>query len=176
MAGRGAGPERADAALGLDFAWRVHQAMQEWTRNVDQKASIALVFTTAVGGAVATEVLGREGGLHGVGGLRLWLVWAMAACFAGSALVALSVVLPRLHRRRVRRESGLIYFGHLHQRSSAEIEGELARLTPARAREELARQLETTAAIAWRKHARLQWSLVLLVLAVAIYGVARFAV
>lgn len=174
MAGRGAAGEGADGALGLDFAWRVHQAVQEWTRNVDQKASIALVFTTAIGGAVATEVLGRKGGLHGVGGPQLWLVRGMAACFASSALVALSVVLPRLRRRRVRRESGLIYFGHLHQRSSAEIEAELARLTPAQAREELARQLETTAAVAWRKHARLQWSLVLLVLAVAIYGVARF--
>ena len=37
---------------GLDFAWRVHDALDSWTGKVDVKASIALALESAVFGFV----------------------------------------------------------------------------------------------------------------------------
>src|SRR5689334_1231148 len=82
----------------IDFAWRVHAAIQDWTRTVDQKASITLVFSVALATIAAREVFDENGGLHAATGLRLWLVRGMGGCFAAAAMLALLTVLPRLRR------------------------------------------------------------------------------
>lgn len=71
---------------------------------------------------------------------------------------ALWVVFPRLERRvgRPKTEPGLIYFGHLRQRSVDDIDKALAGLDEAAERREIARQLHVTAQVAWKKRAWLQ--------------------
>lgn len=159
---------------GLEFAWRAHQAVQEWTRNVDQKASIVLVFATAIGGVAIRDVVADGGRLADAHGLRLWAVRAMVFLFALSALHALSVVLPQLQRRKTRRAAGdgLIFFGHLRHRTVDDIARELRGLDDDKAIAHLARQLHATSEIAWRKHARLQRAVLSLVLAAAVYASA----
>jgi hypothetical protein len=164
-----------DHAPAIGFAWRAHAAIQDWTRNVDQKASITLVFSTALSAVAAREVLTKDGGLYATAGLKLWLVRAIGVLFALSALLALSVVLPRLRGRLAKAESraGLIYFGHLRHRTTEDIFQALRTLDDAEALHQLALQLQVTSAIAWRKHQRLRASLVFLVLAATCLAVAR---
>jgi Family of unknown function (DUF5706) len=149
--------------------------MQDWTRTADQKASIILVFSTALATLAGREVFSVNGGLHEASGTKLWIVRIMGALFAAAALLAISVVLPRLHRRTARREAdrGLVYFGHLRHRSAADIQGQLRELDSDEALGQLARQLSATAVVAWRKHARLQAAIVALVLAASCFASAR---
>jgi hypothetical protein len=144
---------------------------------VDQKASIILAFSVALGTLAGREVFGASGGLHDAAGAQLWLVRVMGAAFAISGLLAVSVVLPRLRRRAVRREAaeGLIFFGHLHHRTSAEIERQLRQLQGDEIIHQLARQLHATSKIAWRKHVHLQLAMLALFMACLIFSVARFA-
>lgn len=160
---------------GIEFAWRAHVALQEWTKAVDQKASIILVFSVALATLAGREVFDIDGGLYNATGLKLWTVRFMGVSFAATALLALLVVLPRLRRRAARTEAdeGLVYFGHLRHRTAADIEAHLRRLGEDEALAQLARQLQATSVIAWRKHARLQAGLVALMLAVASFAVAR---
>jgi hypothetical protein len=66
--------DRDQQALAIDFAWRTHDSIQQWTRNVDQKSSIVLAFVTAVGALLAREALSADGGLAEATGVHLWLV------------------------------------------------------------------------------------------------------
>ncbi len=170
-------PASAGPPPGVDFGWRVHLAIQEWTKSVDQKASIVLVFSVALATLASHEVFNKTGGLHDASGLRLWLVRTMGVAFGASALLAVSVVLPRLRRRAARRyaPAGLVYFGHLRHRSAADIEHQLRALDHDEALAQLARQLRATSAIAWRKHARLQLAMFALLVAGALFATARLA-
>lgn len=162
---------------GIEFGWRVHLALQEWTRSVDQKASIILVFSVALATLAGREAFDSDGGLHDAAGAQLWVVRAMGVAFAAAALLAISVVLPRLRRRAARREarSGLIYFGHLRLRSAPDVEFHLRALDDDEALGQLARQLKATSVIAWRKHVRLQLAIAALLIASALFAVARLA-
>jgi predicted secreted Zn-dependent protease len=99
----------------------------------------------------------------------------MGASFAASVGLTTSVVLPRLRRRAARRDAdhGLVYFGHLRHRSAADIKRHLRRLDDDEALEQLARQLEATSRVAWRKHARLQAGMLALALGAASLAAAR---
>jgi hypothetical protein len=160
---------------GLEFGWRVHLAIQDWTKTADQKASTILVLSAALATLAVHEVFDIHGGLHDASGTKLLLVRIMAASFTLSTLLATSVVLPRLRRRTARREAdrGLVYFGHLRHRSAAEIERHLRELDDDEAIGQLARQLKATSVIAWRKHARLQATLFALTVAAASFAIAR---
>jgi hypothetical protein len=153
----------------------VHLAIQDWTKSVDQKASIFLVFNTALATLAGREVFNVHGGLHQTSGTTLWVVRVMGICFAMSALLAISVVLPRLRRRATRRDAahGLVYFGHLRHRTVEDIERGLHDLDDDEALAQLARQLKATAVIAWRKHVRLQAAMIALVIAASSFGLAR---
>jgi hypothetical protein len=174
---RSASPAPDAPPPGIDFGWRVHLAIQEWTKSVDQKASIILVFSVALATLAGHEVFDASGGLHDVSGLRLLTVRAMGIAFATSAALAISVVLPHLRRRKARREapSGLVFFGHLQHRTATDIERQLRMLDHDEALGQLARQLKATSAIAWRKHARLQLAMFALLIASALFGIARLA-
>jgi len=172
---RRSAPPAGTPAPGIDFAWRVHAALQDWTRSVDQKASIILALSAAIATIAGREVFDANGGLRDTSSTKLWLVRIMAISFAASALLASSVVLPRLRRSAARREAhrGLIYFGHLRHRTAADIEQHLRRLDDDETLAQLARQLEATAAVAWRKHARLQAATIALMLATTSFATAR---
>jgi len=162
---RRSAPSPPDTPLpGIEFGWRVHLAIQEWTKSVDQKASIFLVFCAALATLAGREVFNVHGGLHDASGAKLWVVRVMGAAFAMSALLAISVVLPRLRRRVAKRNAhrGLVYFGHLRHRTAEDIERHLRALDDAEALAQLARQLKDTSVIAWRKHVRLQAAMVVI--------------
>jgi hypothetical protein len=162
---------------GVEFGWRVHLALQDWTKAVDQKASITLVFSVALATLAGREVFNSSGGLHDASGAKLWIVRAMGIFFAVSALFALSVVLPRLRRRATRQEAhhGLVYFGHLRHRNAEDIERQLRALDHDEELSQLARQLKATSVIAWRKHAHLQVAMLSLLIAGTLFGIARLA-
>lgn len=144
---------------GLDFAWRVHDALDSWTAKVDVKASIALALESAVFGfVVALSEHGER--LSGLSGSRLDWYHVGVGLLLFSVGASLAVVFPQLRRWRSRRDwrENTIYFGHLRHWDPSELAGRLGEPFPEA--EELARQLVAMAKIAWRKHAWLQWSLV----------------
>lgn len=145
--------------------------------RLSKKASITLVFSVALATLAGREVFNSSGGLHDAFGAKLWIVRVMGIFFAVSALFALSVVLPRLRRRATRQEAhhGLVYFGHLRHRSAEEIERRLRMLDHDEELNQLARQLNATSVIAWRKHAHLQLAMLSLLVVSALFGIARFA-
>jgi hypothetical protein len=160
-----------------DFAWRVHEAQLSWTSSVDIKASIVLVVEVALAAAAGRSLLVSGGVLHAAHGLHLAVAIAAVVLLALAVGSALWVVFPRLERREARRraEPGLIYFGHLEQRSVEDIEAALGNLDEDKERHEIARQLRVTAQVAWKKHVWLQKSLACLALGVCVLAVALVA-
>jgi hypothetical protein len=157
---------------GIEFAWRVHGALDSWTGKVDTKASIALAIEAAIFGFVVT--LSRNGerfaSLHGA--RSDWYHVGLALLLLSVAM-SLAVVVPQLNRSASRKSwrSNMIYFGHLRHWKPEELARALReeRLDEA----QLARQLVAMSKIAWRKHACLQWSVAGLVLGAAcLIGVA----
>lgn len=162
---------------GNEFAWRVHDAQQAWTASVDIKASIVLVVEVAVAGAAGKSLLVSGGVLHSAHGLHLATAILAVVLLALAVGCALWVVFPRLERRGTRPQSrvGLIYFGHLRQRSVEDIETTLSNLDERGERNEIAHQLRVTAQIAWNKHAWLQRSLASLSVGVGVLVLALVA-
>jgi hypothetical protein len=167
----------AQKGSGSEFGWRVHEAQQAWTASVDIKASIVLVVEVALAGAAGKSLLVSGGVLHDARGLHLAVAILAAVLLALAVGCALWVVFPRLERRagQQKAEPGLIYFGHLRQRSVDDIEKALAGLDAAGERHEIARQLRVTAQVAWKKHAWLQKSLAFLAAGVCVLVVALVA-
>ena len=149
---------------GIDLAWRAHDAIQGWTSSVDAKASIVVVAETLLAGAAIRALVTKHGGLHSATGLHLACGITAASLLIFAVASALWVVFPRLERSRTKRlaTQGLIYFGHLQDRSPEDIARSLATLTPDQERLQLAQQLQITGKIAWRKHSRLQLSIIAL--------------
>lgn len=146
---------------GNAFGWQAHNAIQAWTASVDIKSSIVVVIETAVAGAATRALITDKGELHTAVGLHLATAITATVLLVLAVALALWVVFPRLARRRTSRLSptGLIYFGHLRDRTAEDINNALAAMTPAEERWQLAQQLHVTGAVAWRKHACLQASL-----------------
>jgi hypothetical protein len=158
----------------LEFAWRAYGAVQDSIKAADQKASIILVLSAAVATLAGRETFASTGGLHAASGGKLWLVRAMASTLAAAAMFATAVVFPRMRRFSLS-GGGLVYFGHLRRRSTDNIKAHLVRLDDDEALTQLADQLRVVSRIAWRKHAYLQGAILCLVLATALFGLARLA-
>lgn len=147
---------RSDEAA--NTAWRIHQAQMDWTGRVDTKAAFAFGLESA---AVATVVgLSAKDRTYSA----LVGVWPNLTYFGGllllllSALLAVSVVAPRLGSWRIRQaaKDGYIYFGHARHWKANDLEKKLRTqdVLP-----QLSRQIIVMADIAWKKHRRTQWSL-----------------
>lgn len=155
----------------VEFAWRVHTALDSWTGKVDTKASIALALEGAALGFVVS--LSEEGqrfaDLHGAP--SHWFQAGLVLLF-GALLSAALVVMPQLKRRKSRREwqGNMIYFGHLRHWDPDELAEALKHNQ--QNEKQLARQLVAMSQVAWRKHSRLQVSLVLFILSSASLVVA----
>lgn len=155
-----------DPERGIAFGWRAHEAIQGWTASVDAKASVALVVEVAVTGTAIKELITKNGELHSAVGLHLATAITACAFLVAAVAGALTVIAPRLARRRTARldHLGLIYFGHLRTQKPDAIAERLANLTADEERNELASQLQITAKVAWNKHNALQASLALFLL------------
>jgi hypothetical protein len=160
-----------DPRGGLDFGWRVHGALDSWTGKVDTKASITLAIESAVLGFVVTLSKDGERLARLTGASKTWYYAGLVALSA-AVLSALRVVMPQLKRRRARREwrGNMIYFGHLRRWDSADLAVALRSKQVYEA--QLAKQLVVMADIAWKKHARLQWSIGFLVLGAGCFVLA----
>lgn len=154
--------QRRNELSGVEFAWRVHSALDTWTGKVDTKASIALAIEVAVLGFVIT--LSEEdrplAGLSG-GDLNLYNIGLVFLVL--SVLLSMFVVAPQLSRWKTRQNwrSNMIYFGHLRFWKPRELAKALSTEQPYE--EQLAQQLVQMSKIAWRKHSLLQGSLICLV-------------
>jgi Pycsar effector protein len=144
---------------GIDFAWRVHDALDSWTGKVDTKASITLGIEIAVFGFVValSEKTGRFSMLRAA---DLTLFRVGLALVILSIFLSLAVVLPQLGRKKARRnwKTNMIFFGHLRHWNPTELA--MALKSGPLEEDQLARQLVEMSKIAWRKHAWLQWSIV----------------
>jgi hypothetical protein len=151
--------------------------VQSWTASVDIKSSIVVVIETAVAGAATKALITTKGELHAADGLHLATAIVATVALVAAVALALWVVFPRLKRRRTARltPTGLIYFGHLRNRSAEDINKALAMMTPAEERWQLAQQLHITGTVAWQKHACLQASLVFFALGSALLVLAFVA-
>lgn len=148
----------------VEFAWKVHDAIDSWTAKVDSKASIVLAIESGAVGLLVALTQG-DGKLKDVSG-NLRLVLNAGWVFLGlSVAIVAGVVFPQLGRpglkKRASTAGGLIYFGHLRSRSPGELAETLADLTDRQVIAELAQQHIVMSKIAWRKHAWLQASMVI---------------
>jgi hypothetical protein len=80
--------DETDARGGLDFAWRVHGALDSWTGKVDTKASITLAIESAILGFVLS--LSKKGErLAGLDGASHVAYHVGVACLLVAVLFAL---------------------------------------------------------------------------------------
>lgn len=156
-----------DRQEALEFAWRVHGALDNWIGKVDTKASIALAIESAVFGFVVT-LSQRNGPFAALtGSSRTWFHVGLAMLLI-AVLLSLIVVLPQLNRRKSKKiwRSNMIYFGHLRHWEPKELATALGKQPLYQ--DQLAEQLVAMSKIAWRKHSWLQGSLIFLAVGVAI--------
>lgn len=151
-------PYMPEGNQALDTAWRIHNAIGEWTARVDAKASFALALETAILASITT-LSGKDRSLDRLHGWKELLpYWLGVSLLVFSALWILRVVAPQLRGSNTKRESKIdfVYFGHLRHWKPAELEKALREreLLPV-----LSRQLVRMSDIAWAKHRRLQVSL-----------------
>jgi hypothetical protein len=144
----------------IDFAWRAHTALENWTGKLDTKASI--FFTVNVAGlaallALRTQADGRLSQLHG---------WHEALADSGILLCGFAVVMaaaavfPRLGRTKDHRtQRDIIYFGHLRHQTPDDVARQIMMLTEQSQAEQLSRQLIVMAKANWAKHRLVQAAL-----------------
>lgn len=141
-----------------ETAWRIHSALCDWTGKVDSKASfLSAIETGVLAGVIALAANGSYlSKLHGR--WQLGLFWTGVALLVGSIIGALWVVMPYLRRSYLADEqpTNFVFFGHLKSWKPEELAEALGRDDPMPV---LSRQLVNMANIAWKKHRRLQFSI-----------------
>ncbi|MEW2304452.1 Pycsar system effector family protein [Streptomyces sp. NPDC006655] len=152
-----------------ETAWRIQAAVADLTAKADSKASIALTMQStslAVLGLLASSQ--RSADDLDSGASRL-LLWCGVLLMVGGACCAAWAISPNLRkeRRGPERDDDFLYFGHVRHLEPAALEEILRDKDPL---PPLARQLVVMSEIAWIKHRRVQWSLML-----AVAGCTAFA-
>jgi Family of unknown function (DUF5706) len=157
------------------FAWRVHEALQDWTAKVDTKASIVMSLETALlSGIVAFS--GSRTSVYPVG-------WALShhcglVLLLASIVIAGAVVFPQLRRRDSVKswQNQIIYFGHLRKWEPAVLAEAIAGRESNVSLGMLSDQLVTMSRIAWRKHVLVQWSLLVALAGCIAVGIPLVAI
>lgn len=165
------------AANGNEFAWKVHDAINEWTGKVDSKASIVLAVEVAVVGFVVS-LSTYHGPLSHLSRAHLVVYKFGIAILLVSTLFAAAAVFPQLSRRRSRTPAGdvppgLIYFGHLRHWPPEQLKDRLNDLSDGDIGEALSVQLVSMSQIAWTKHTFLQTSMLLAVVSACLLFATR---
>lgn len=140
-------------------AWQIHTALADWTGKVDAKASFVLGLETAVFAALVF-LRGDTQRLAVLNNMTAGIAFAASGVLlVVSMLLTLWVVAPIVNRRAANANwnTNYIYFGHLRKWNPADLEQALENepVLPV-----LARQLVVMSDIAWKKHERVQWSVV----------------
>ncbi|TDD82610.1 hypothetical protein E1293_16400 [Actinomadura darangshiensis] len=146
------------------YAWRVHQALHDWTAKVDAKASVVLTLETAI----LSMIILFAGHGKRLDRLSEWETWGFrvgVTLLVCAIVLAGSAVFPQLNRREARRHWGqnYVYFGHLRRWTPEGLVDALEDGGDRRNRIVLSTQLIALSKIVWRKHAFLQYSMALVV-------------
>ncbi|MGW3130659.1 Pycsar system effector family protein [Streptomyces sp. NPDC001123] len=154
-----------------ETAWRIQAAVADWTAKADAKASFALTMQStalAVLGLLATSKRAAGGLDSPVPRLLLWVGVLLMVAGVSCATWAIS---PNLRKERRGPEIGddFLYFGHLRHLDPTVLEAALRDKDPLPS---LSRQVVVMSEIAWTKHRRVQWSLMLAVAGCAAFGLA----
>jgi hypothetical protein len=154
-----------------ETAWRIQAAVADWTAKADSKASFALTMQStalAVLGLLATSK--RAGGDldSTVPRLLLWIGVLLMVAGVSFAAWAISPNLSK-ERRGPENDDDFLYFGHVRHLDPAVLEAALRDKDPLPS---LSRQVVVMSEIAWNKHRRVQWSLMLAVAGCAAFGLA----
>lgn len=156
----------------VEFAWRVHTALEGWTAKVDMKASILLAFQ---GGAFIFAATSRDVVMASVDRRPLLVAVAGMALLVVAMALAATVILPVLgsaRRHRADYPNEWIYFGHVRLWESTELAARLSRLSDGDQVQALCAQLVRMSRLNWRKHRLLQASLLTTLLAMVVLMVA----
>jgi hypothetical protein len=152
-----------------DNAWRVHDTIVTWTKNVDSKASFALTIeSAAAAGLVSLATGGRFAHITGAEHL---ILWAGVTLLAVALVTVTLVVTPRLGRCHPTDAAGrsFVFFGHLRDWDPDDLR---RRLDETDALTELSGQLVRMSQVAWIKHRLLQVSMTTAMAAVAFLALA----
>ena len=149
-----------DSAVGVNFAWRTHQALVGWTASVDTKAAITL----SLGGVILGFYISQGSSNHILLSAHRWQsvteIIGMCLTVIGVIISGL-VIAPRLNRRLTKKnwQQNYLYFGHLRSWDTHRLKRALTELDNDQELELLSAQLVAMARIAWYKHALLQLAL-----------------
>ncbi|MFJ7098130.1 Pycsar system effector family protein [Streptomyces mirabilis] len=157
-----------------ETAWRIQAAVADWTAKADSKASFALTMQSTALAALGLVASSKQvaGGLDSEASrLLLWIGVLFMASGVGCAAWAISPNL-RKERRGPESDDDFLYFGHLRHLDPTVLEAALRDKDPLPS---LSRQVVVMSEIAWIKHRRVQWSLILAVAGCAAFGLASVA-
>ncbi|TMQ90113.1 hypothetical protein ETD83_36815 [Actinomadura soli] len=146
------------------YAWRVHQALHDWTAKVDAKASVILTLETAVLGLIVAFVQ-TEDRLSHLSGPNIWVFRSGVVLLVCAIILAGSAIFPQLNRRDAKRNwnRNYVYFGHLRRWAPSDLVNTLKDGNDQRNELVLSTQLIALSQIVWRKHAFLQYSMCMVV-------------
>ena len=154
-----------------ETAWRIQAAVADWTAKADAKASFALTMQStalAVLGLLASSKRAVGDFDSTLPRLLLWIGVLLMVGGIGCAAWAISPNLGK-ERRGPDNEADFLYFGHVRHMDPTALEAALLDKDPLSS---LSRQVVVMSKIAWNKHRRVQWSLMLAVGGCAAFGLA----
>jgi hypothetical protein len=158
-----------------EHAWRVHAAIVDWTGKVDQKASFALAVESAVllGVIAASNRDSESTRLLSTldNGLEVWTYRTGTVLLVLAIVLAMATVIPQLRRGKLNDEwrDNWIFFGHVQHWDEPDLTRALRNRDTLPV---LSRQLIVMSKIAWKKHRRLQRSLLSAIVGAALIGIA----
>ncbi|GLW64382.1 hypothetical protein Arub01_26260 [Actinomadura rubrobrunea] len=142
------------------YAWRVNQALHDWTAKVDAKASVILAIETAILSMIVAFVrTGKR--IQQLTPLETWTFRVGVALVACAIVLAGAAVFPQLNRREAKRNwrRSYVYFGHPRRWRPAELVDALESGNEQRHKIVLGTQLIALSKIIWREHSFLQCSM-----------------
>ncbi|MFD7340182.1 Pycsar system effector family protein [Streptomyces violascens] len=157
-----------------ETAWRIQAAVADWTAKADSKASFALTMQStalAVLGLLTTSTRAAGDLDATVPQVLLWLGVLLMVAGVSCAAWAISPNLSK-ERRGPDADDDFLYFGHVRHLDPEVLEAALREKDPLPS---LSRQVVVMSEIAWTKHRRVQWSLLLAVAGCAAFGLATVA-
>ncbi|MFJ3303715.1 Pycsar system effector family protein [Streptomyces sp. NPDC086549] len=149
------GPTPVPRPEAVADAWRIHEALVDWTGKVDTKAAFASSLQTA--GLAVAVALASDGVGGNSGRLPSWPLWCAAALLGIAVLLSMWVVLPRMRVSGGDRNgpADFVYFGHLRHWDPDRLAEVLRTADPLPV---LSRQMVVMAQVAWRKYRLVQLS------------------
>jgi hypothetical protein len=164
--------DRVGHMAGIEFAWRVHQAQEQWSTRADTKATVVFTVEAAVIAAVVAA-FGNTTLAGVIVGWRLVLVWLGIIASVVAIAAASIVVMPQLGRRESMEQDGhFIYFGDLRFWHPDDLAAKLTDLSEAEQIVELSVQLTRTSVGNWRKYFLLRAAVVAALIGAVILVVA----